>query len=49
MSATLTQIFASEALGTFLLILLGCGVVAGVVLPTSRPMVTAGLRCAPVL
>ena len=34
MSATLTQIFASEALGTFLLILLGCGVVAGVVLPT---------------
>ena len=36
MSATLTQIFASEALGTFLLILLGCGVVAGVVLPTSK-------------
>jgi len=26
----------SEALGTFLLILLGCGVVAGVVLPTSK-------------
>ena len=38
MSATLTQIFASEALGTFLLILLGCGVVAGVVLPTSTAM-----------
>jgi len=36
MSATLTQIFASEALGTFLLILLGCGVVAGVLLPTSK-------------
>ena len=36
MSASLTQIFASEALGTFLLILLGCGVVAGVVLPTSK-------------
>ena len=36
MSATLTQIFPSEALGTFLLILLGCGVVAGVVLPTSK-------------
>ena len=36
MSATLTQIFASEAFGTFLLILLGCGVVAGVLLPTSK-------------
>ena len=36
MSATLPQIFASEALGTFLLILLGCGVVAGVLLPTSK-------------
>ena len=36
MSATLTQIFASEAFGTFLLILLGCGVVAGVALPTSK-------------
>ena len=35
MSASLTQIFASEAFGTFLLILLGCGVVAGVALPTS--------------
>ena len=36
MSASLTQIFASEVFGTFLLILLGCGVVAGVVLPTSK-------------
>ena len=36
MSASLTQIFASEVLGTFLLILLGCGVVAGVALPTSK-------------
>ena len=36
MSASLTQIFASEAFGTFLLILLGCGVVAGVALPTSK-------------
>lgn len=36
MSASLTQIFASEALGTFLLILLGCGVVAGVALPGSK-------------
>ena len=36
MSASLTQIFASEVFGTFLLILLGCGVVAGVALPTSK-------------
>ena len=36
MTATLPQIFASEAFGTFLLILLGCGVVAGVLLPTSK-------------
>ena len=36
MSATPTQVFASEAFGTFLLILLGCGVVAGVALPTSK-------------
>ena len=36
MSATLPQILASEAFGTFLLILLGCGVVAGVALPTSK-------------
>ncbi len=41
MSPDLTQIFASGRSGV-LLILLGCGVVAGVVLPTSRPRLAAG-------
>lgn len=36
MTLSLAQIFVSEVFGTFLLILLGCGVVAGVALPTSK-------------
>ncbi|CAM2924556.1 MIP/aquaporin family protein [Actinomyces slackii] len=36
MAPSLAQILVSEVFGTFLLILLGCGVVAGVVLPASK-------------
>ena len=36
MTLSLAQIFVSEVFGTFLLILLGCGVVAGVALPKSK-------------